>query len=159
MIYLTLDLWKQFFQNVLFSKFSSIWLIMSCWLEFNVLWHWISQGPFLYETILRTWGRGKIPNHCSLSACSQYLWMLPTTTAQLWSVTLHSEVFPFLSIVAKKCFLVLKISNQGDKISHEISEFTESPKYSAYVGCIVREYNSKWNTAKDCHTYEVAVLS
>jgi len=30
-IYLTLDLWKQVFQNALFSKSSSVWLIMSCW--------------------------------------------------------------------------------------------------------------------------------
>lgn len=108
----------------------------------------ILRGLFCTKTIVWTWGWGKVPSHCSLSACSQYLWMLPNTTAQLWSLTAHSEVLPFLSIVAKNRFLVLQISNQGDKISHEISQFAESPKYSAYVGCIVQEYNSKWNTAQ-----------
>lgn len=65
-----------------------------------------------------------------------------------------------MSIGAKNRFLVLKIGNQEDKVCHEISQFTESPRYSSYLDCIVQEYKWKWTSEilfKDCHTYEVEV--
>lgn len=45
-----------------------------------------------------------------------------------------------MSIGAKNRFLVLKIGNQEDKVCHEISQFTESPRYSSYLDYIVQDY-------------------